>query len=71
MIKTTMKKYPTAVVAVGLGMSEVEIAKRFENAKELNFAQVIELASNDKIKRYDDEAKSLINTLNGFNQLMN
>lgn len=68
-ITTQNKKYATAIVAVALNMSEVSIKEKFDNAKELTFAEIISLAADAKIKRYDDEVKELTDKLTAYNKL--
>lgn len=65
-----MKKVSTAVVAVALGMSEVTIKEMYENAKEIEFSEAYKLMENQKMKRFDDEAKKLKDQLVRFGKLM-
>lgn len=68
-ITTQNKKYATSIVAIALNMSEVSIKEKFDNAKELTFAEIISLAADAKIKRYDDEVKELTDKLTAYNKL--
>lgn len=68
-ITTQNKKFATSIVAIALNMSEVSIKEKFNNAKELTFAEIISLAADAKIKRYDDEVKELTDKLTAYNKL--
>lgn len=68
-ITTQNRKFATSIVAIALNMSEVSIKEKFDNAKELTFAEIISLAADAKIKRYDDEVKELTDKLTAYNKL--
>jgi hypothetical protein len=65
-----MKKVPTAVVALALGMSEVAIREACDNAKEIDFAEAFKLMHNPKLKRHTEEAAKLKDQLERFNKIM-
>lgn len=65
-----MKKVPTAVVALALGMSEVAIRETCDNAKEIDFADALKLMHNPKMKHYNEDAAKLKNQLDRFNKIM-
>lgn len=60
------KKYTTAAIAIALGLSEASIHAMYNNAKELAFSQIIEIATNPKMKRYDEETAELKEKLSGL-----
>lgn len=50
-----MKKYSTAAVALALGISEVAIEER----KPMGIGEILILADNPKLKRYNEEAEKI------------
>lgn len=49
------KKYNTAAIAIALGISEIAI----EDRKGMTIGEILILADNPKLKRYDEEAEKI------------
>ena len=49
------KKYNTAAIAIALGISELAI----EDRKGMTIGEILILADNPKLKRYDEEAEKI------------
>lgn len=66
-----MKKYSTPAVAIALGISEITIEAQFEGAskKGVDLAQILQLADNAKLSRYNDEAAKIKKILDGVQSL--
>lgn len=63
-------KYTTAAIANALGMSEVSINSMYGGAKELAFSQIIELATNPKMKNYGSETAELKEKLSALESIL-
>ena len=68
-ITTKDKKFTLTAVCNALCISEESVKTMTDGAKELTFSQVIQLASNQKLKRYDDEVAEIVEKLNAFNEM--
>lgn len=66
-----MKKYSTAAVAIALGISEITIEAQFEGAskKGVDLAQILQLADNAKLSRYNEEAAKISKIMAGVQSL--
>ena len=66
-----MKNYSSAAVAIALGISEVSIEAKFEGAtkKGVDLSQILQLADNNKLSRYNDEAANIRRILDGVQKL--
>ena len=66
-----MKKYSTAAVAIALGISEITIEAQFEGAskKGVDLSQILQLADNSKLSRYNDEADKIKKIMVGVQAL--
>ena len=49
------KKYNTAAIAIALGISEIAI----EDRKGMTIGEILILADNPKLKKYDEEAEKI------------
>lgn len=66
-----MKKVKIWVVALALGMNAIEIKEMHGGVDEIEFTEVMKLAINKKIKRYNTEAEELKKQLEAVMQIMN
>lgn len=66
-----MKSYSSAAVAIALGISEVSITEKFEGASKrgLDLSQILQLADNAKLSRYNEEADKIKRILDGVQKL--
>lgn len=60
-----MKKYSSAAVAIALGISEIAI----EDRKGMNIGEILILADNPKLKRYNEEAAQIRELLRRIKEL--
>lgn len=66
-----MKTYSTAAAAIALGISEVSIEAKFEGSTKrgIDLSQILQLADNNKLSRYTEEAAKIKHILDGVQAL--